>query len=125
MELLLKASTLPLPQRNLQVSAVSLFLATAHMLINDLQRVRREGFFHGYTPLVWSMVGLDSAGGILVSLLLKYTTAMLKNFAAPIGIILNCLASRYVFGTSPQLSGKFLYGTTIVLLALCLFGASA
>ena len=31
---------------------------------------------------------------------------MLKNFAAPIGIILNCLASRYVFGTSPQLSGK-------------------
>lgn len=38
------------------------------------------GFFQGYTPVVWSMVALDSMGGLLVSLLLKHTTSALKNF---------------------------------------------
>lgn len=45
MELLLKGTSLPLPQRNLQVATVSLVLATAHMLMNDLAALRNGGFF--------------------------------------------------------------------------------
>ena len=47
--------------------------------------MRAGGFFQGYSSTVWAMVSLDSLGGLLVSALLKYTTATLKNFAAPIG----------------------------------------
>ena len=126
MELLLKGSTLPLPERNLQVATISLVLASVHMLTNDSAALRARGFFQGYNPAVWAMVSLDSVGGILVSMLLKYTTAMLKNFAAPIGIILNCLLSRYVLQSSSFKPNKFfLLGTTFVLLALGLFSASA
>ena len=93
--------------------------------MNDAARLREGGFFQGYTPGVWAMVSLDSAGGILVSMLLKYTTAMLKNFAAPIGIILNCLLSRYSKDSSARPNNYCLLGTTLVLLALGLFSASA
>ena len=126
MELLLKGTSLPLPQRNLQVSFVSLLLASIHMLTNDMEALRQRGFFQGYTADVWAMVSLDSAGGLLVSMLLKYTTAMLKNFAAPIGIILNCVLQKYVFQSGAfQPNRKFLSGTLLVLLALGLFGSSA
>ena len=126
MELLLKGTSLPLPQRNLQVSFVSLLLASIHMLTNDMEALRQRGFFQGYTADVWAMVSLDSAGGLLVSMLLKYTTAMLKNFAAPIGIILNCFLQKYVFQSGAfQPNRKFLSGTLLVLLALGLFGSSA
>ena len=122
MELLLKSSALPLAARNLQVAAVSLLLASLHMIANDRAALQANGFFQGYTTSVWAMVGLDSLGGLLVSLLLKYTTATLKNFAAPIGIILNSLLQ---LRSGKRLGPKFVQGTTLVILALMLYGASA
>lgn len=74
----------------------------------------------GYSKLVWAMVGLDSTGGVLVSLLLKYTSSTLKNFAAPLGIILNCLLSRYRGRSDNRKppSKKFIRGALLVVLAL-------
>lgn len=76
----------------------------------------------GYTPAVWAMVGLDSLGGLLVSLLLKYTSATLKNFAAPLGIILNSLLQ---LRSGKRLGAKFTAGTVLVTFALLLYGASS
>ena len=125
MEGLLKSDAQSLGTRNLQVGVVSLVLAMLHLLSNDAHRLREGGFFQGYTPLVWSMVTLDSAGGMLVSMLLKYTSATLKNFAAPLGIILNILLSRLrAKGDAPPPKPKFLLGAALVILALGLFTAS-
>jgi len=125
MEGLLKSDAQSLGTRNLQVGVVSLVLAMLHLLSNDAHRLREGGFFQGYTPLVWSMVTLDSAGGMLVSMLLKYTSATLKNFAAPLGIILNILLSRLRSkGDAPPPKPKFLLGAALVILALGLFTAS-
>lgn len=126
MELLLKGTALPLAQRNMQVAFVSLLLASVHMITNDASKLRSGGFFQGYSPLVWAMVTLDSVGGILVSMLLKYTSATLKNFGAPIGIILNVLFSRYAMRSNEfKPTPKFLIGTLLVLLALGFYSASA
>jgi len=126
MELLLKDSGMTLPQRNLQVAFVSLLLASAHMLSADRQQIAVSGFFQGYTPQVWLMVLLDSCGGLLVSMLLKYTSTLLKNFASPLGIILNCLLSRYAFARSRnKLNMRFLLGTLLTLLALGMYSVSA
>ena len=125
MEGLLKSDAQSLGTRNLQVGVVSLVLATLHMLSSDAHRLREGGFFQGYTPLVWSMVTLDSVGGMLVSMLLKYTSATLKNFAAPLGIIFNILISRLrAKGDAPPPKPKFLLGAALVILALGLFTAS-
>ena len=80
-------------------------------------------FSQGYTPSVWAMVGLDSLGGLLVSMLLKYSSATMKNFAAPIGIILNCLLSFYR-DKSFKPNKRFLLGTAMVILALGMYTAS-
>ena len=129
MELLLKASGTSLPRRNLQMAVLSLLIATVHMVRSDGAQLREGGMFQGYTRLVWGMLMLDSVGGVLVSLLLKYTTATLKNFAAPLGIIINCLLSRHTSrssdGSRPPPNKKFLIGTALVLLALGMYSSSA
>lgn len=106
-----------------QVSAVSLLLAATHMISSDWARLKADGLLKGYNKTVWAMVGLDSLGGVLVSVLLKYTSATLKNFAAPLGIILNCLLARYASadGTARPPSVRFLLGTALVVLALGTF----
>mmetsp|Transcript_31645 Transcript_31645/g.78842 ORF Transcript_31645/g.78842 Transcript_31645/m.78842 type:complete len:273 (-) Transcript_31645:466-1284(-) len=74
MEALLKSKEVPISKRNLQVAAVSLLLQAVHIVTNDFSKIAADGFFQGYTPVVWSMVVLDSVGGLLVSFLLKYTS---------------------------------------------------
>jgi len=127
MEALLKAKEVPIARRNLQVSAISLILAAVHMISKDSAVLREGGFFQGYSPVVCSMVALDSMGGLLVSLLLKHTTSALKNFGAPIGIIVNCLLSRYLLAKSENkpVNRQFVAGTSLVLLALGMYTASA
>ncbi|EOD08571.1 hypothetical protein EMIHUDRAFT_217278 [Emiliania huxleyi CCMP1516] len=61
MEALLKEERSSLPRRNLQVSAVSLLLATAHMLSSDAQRLWRGGLLQGYSPLTYAMARYYSA----------------------------------------------------------------
>ena len=125
MELLLKSSAHSLPRRNLQVAFISLILACAHMWSMDQDKLREGGFFQGYTPIVWGMITLDSLGGLLVSILLKYTSSMLKNFAAPLGIILNVIFSRYASRSAKPLSQRFMAGTALVVAALGLYTSDA
>ena len=72
-----------------------------------------------------AQVSLDSAGGMLVSMLLKYASATLKNFAAPLGIIINILLSHLrPSGDAPPPNPKFVLGAALVTVALGLFTAS-
>mmetsp|Transcript_45941 Transcript_45941/g.144477 ORF Transcript_45941/g.144477 Transcript_45941/m.144477 type:complete len:98 (+) Transcript_45941:979-1272(+) len=91
------------------------------MLSSDGERLWRGGLLQGYSPLAYAMVGFDSTGGVLVSLLLKHTSNSLKNFASPLGIILNCLIARYYSADPASRTPpprQFLLGTALVLLAL-------
>ena len=55
-------------------------------------------------------------------MLLKYTSATLKNFAAPLGIIMNLLLTQLrAKGDAPPPKPKFLLGAAMVILALGLF----
>jgi len=103
-------------------------MATSHIVLNDAETIKAGGFFQGYTPVVWSMVGFDSMQGLLVSLLLKHTTSALKNFGAPIGIIVNCLLaslSRSKEAGGKPVNRKFVLGTCLVLVALGMYTSSA
>jgi len=126
MEALLKAHDVPIAQRNLQVAVISLVLACVLGLYNDAEKIRAGGFFQGYTPVVWSMVAFDSMGGLLVSLLLKHTTSALKNFGAPIGIIVNCLLERFATAkaSGKPVNPKFLLGAALVIVALGAYTSS-
>lgn len=124
MELLLKEGTQSLPRRNLQMAFVSVLIGLIKMW-SDRQRLRNGGIFQGFSKLVWAMIALDSTNGLLVSALLKYTSAVLKNFAAPLGIICNFLISRYVLGSGRKPNRQFMIGAMLVLLALGMYSTAA
>jgi hypothetical protein len=33
--------------------------------VNDLEAVRRDGFFRGYTSVVWTVILLQAGGGLV------------------------------------------------------------
>uniref|UniRef100_A0A7S4BPF5 Sugar phosphate transporter domain-containing protein n=2 Tax=Chrysotila carterae TaxID=13221 RepID=A0A7S4BPF5_CHRCT len=127
MELLLKSGAQSLPMRNLQMAFVSVLIGLLK-LWSDRAQIREGGLFQGFSRVVWATVTLDASNGLLVSALLKYTSAVLKNFAAPLGIILNFFISRYALSGSSdgqRPNRQFVLGTLLVLLALGMYSSSA
>ena len=56
-----------------------------------------EGFFFGYSGVVWAVVLLQAGGGLLVAMVVKYADNILKGFATSLSIILSCVASYFLF----------------------------
>lgn len=84
--------------RNCQLSFWSLFPALFLGVIwKDGEKISRTGFFAGYNWVVWTAIGFQAAGGIIVALVIKYADNIAKNFATSISIIVSALASAYFF----------------------------
>jgi solute carrier family 35 (UDP-sugar transporter), member A1/2/3 len=86
--------------RNVQLSFFSLFPALAiGVLWQDGQKISENGFFVGYSSIVWITIALQALGGIIVAVCITYTDNLAKNFAASISIVFSCVASALLFGT--------------------------
>lgn len=85
--------------RNVQLSFFSLFPAFfIGVLWKDGKEISQSGgFFIGYDSLVWTTIGLQAFGGIMVSVCITYADNIAKNFAASISIIFSCVASAMIF----------------------------
>lgn len=71
-------------------------------------------------PLVWGVILLHCYGGLLVSLLIKYTDNIVKAFAAAISILVASLASLVMFPDF-QLSGGFMLGFSLVAYSVYMY----
>lgn len=122
--------------RNVQLSFYSLFPALLiGVLYKDGGEIAKNGFFDGYNFVVWTAIGCQAAGGVLVAMCINYADNIAKNFATSISIILSCLFSVIFFdfqvnfrvsnrSASPRCStnsSKFLFGTCIVIFATYLY----
>ena len=99
-EKILKESVVPtsLWVRNVQLAFYSLFPALfIGVIFVDGEEIARHGFFVGYNWVVWMAVILQSMGGILVSLCVKYADNIAKNFATCISILISLCASIWFF----------------------------
>lgn len=76
----------------------------------------KNGFFHGYDRLVLLVILLQSLGGLIISVVVKYTNSVVKGFATSASIIISCLLSNYIIGDF-QLSKVFCLGASIVSLS--------
>lgn len=120
-----RSAEVPIWLRNIQLGMVSLVLGLGSVLLLDGKALRRGGFFQGYTPLVWMVVGQVSAGGLLVGLIMKYADNVVKGFATSLSIVLSSLASWFIpsFNFEPSLA--FLGGSSLVILATVLYSSPA
>ena len=79
---LVKASmaTVSLWTRNVQLSFFSLLPALfTGVLWQDGASVSRDGFFAGYSPIVWLITGLQAFGGLLVAACIAHAGNVAKN----------------------------------------------
>jgi solute carrier family 35 (UDP-sugar transporter), member A1/2/3 len=118
-EKILKNSKVSIWVRNIQLGTFGSFFALLTAAISDFEAIRTNGFFHGYTFSVWINIIIQSAGGLIVAVVIKYADNILKGFATSIAIIVSCLASAYIFGTI--IDGIFVLGTTLVVISVVLY----
>ncbi|CAG8775139.1 15361_t:CDS:1, partial [Acaulospora morrowiae] len=119
-EKVLKGSQASVWVRNVQLSFFSLFPALIlGVWWKDGSGVGKNGFFHGYNPVVIAAISCQAIGGIIVALVVKYADNILKGFATSISIIISFLASIYLFAF--QVNITFIFGATLVLIATYLY----
>lgn len=106
--------------RNCQLSFWSLFPALFLGVIwKDGEKISKTGFFAGYNWVVWTAIGFQAAGGIIVALVIKYADNIAKNFATSISIIVSALASAYFFDF--VITVTYMAGTAVVIGATYLY----
>lgn len=118
-EKILKHSKVSIWVRNIQLGMFGTFFALMTTYISDYEKVQEHGFFFGYSPLVWLNIVIQSSGGLLVAVVIKYADNILKGFATSIAIVVSCLASAYLFGT--EINTIFTFGTLLVVLSVFMY----
>ncbi|KAI9890350.1 MAG: hypothetical protein M1814_004260 [Vezdaea aestivalis] len=119
-EKVLKDSSTSLWVRNVQLSFYSLFPALFFgVILKDGNKIAKNGFFDGYNWVVWTSIGLQAVGGVIVALCVNYADNIAKNFATSISIVISFLASVWFFDQS--VTASFVIGTSVVIFATYLY----
>lgn len=105
--------------RNAQLSFYSLFPAFFIGVLSDSRQISENGFFSGYSSIVWITILLQAFGGFLVAICITYTDNIAKNFATSISIVVSTLAGAAIFHYVP--TKAFVVGASIVMVALYLY----
>jgi len=119
-EKILKGAKTSLWIRNIQMGLPSIIIAYATVYLEDGVIVSEKGFFVGYSPIVWTVVGIQAAGGLIVAVVVKYADNVMKVFATSISIVVSCMVSAVVLDFRPTI--RFCVGTVFVMTATVLYG---
>jgi len=118
-EKILKGSTTSLWLRNVQMGLPSVVIAFVAVLVQDSKALATQGFFGGYTPVVWTVVTVQAVGGLIVAVVVKYADNVLKVFATSFSIVISCVLSAIFFDF--HASFGFVVGASLVVVATALY----
>lgn len=104
---------------NAQLYTCGIFLGLIGVIYQDGIEIAEMGFFHGYDFIVCLVVLFASAGGIIVSLILKYASCITKGFATSCAIVLSSVISVYLFNFVPSI--LFVVGAVSVISAVLMY----
>jgi UDP-sugar transporter A1/2/3 len=94
-----------------------------NVIFNDWDIVVADGFFRGYNSIVWTVVGLQAGGGLVVAIVVKYADNVLKGFATSISVVLSCVVASFIFHGESQFNPLFMAGALIVCMSAFLFSS--
>ena len=89
------------------------------MYLSDGEFVNTNGFFYGYNWTVWMCIALQSGGGILVAVVVRYADNVLKGFSTSIAILLT--SSISLLFLNEQLGNFGVLGAILVMISTVLF----
>ncbi|XP_014779820.1 UDP-galactose translocator isoform X1 [Octopus bimaculoides] len=122
-EKILKGTKPNLWLRNVQLGFLGTIIGLITMEIKDGFQVKEKGFFFGYDWVVWLAICLQSFGGLLVAVVVKYADNILKGFATSAAIIISCIVSIYFFDF--QLTIQFVTGASLVICSVYMYSKYA
>ena len=124
-EMVLKGSKADLWVRNVQLSLFSLVPALLPVVFSNHRN--SQGFFtdllRNFGGWAWGTVAIQTFGGLITAVVIKYSDNILKGFATSLAIILSFLASVALFDF--KLTPSFVVGSTTVLAATWMYNQPA
>jgi len=118
-EMVLKRGDVSMWVRNFQLAFYCLVSASCASFWKDGEEIFNRGFFAGYTPVVWAVIGLVSCGGLVVAVVTRYTDSVIKNLAPACSIILSCTVSFGLFNFIP--SPMYIFGAVCTLFSVWMY----
>ncbi|CAL8324511.1 unnamed protein product [Merluccius merluccius] len=118
-EKILKGSAASVWMRNVQLGVFGMALGVLGLWWKDGAAIAEQGFFFGYTSMVWSVIFNQAFGGLLVAVVVKYADNILKGFATSFSIIISTVTSVYLFGFQVDL--LFSVGAALVIGAVYMY----
>jgi UDP-sugar transporter A1/2/3 len=106
---------------NAQLALFSLVTNGIAMFLQDSDTILEKGLFHGYNPLVWSVVMVASLGGIMVSLVIRHTSNLAKTYAVSMAILAVSFVSYWIDPNAAQLSVAWFLAAMVVIISVLLF----
>ncbi|CAD5224989.1 unnamed protein product [Bursaphelenchus okinawaensis] len=119
MEKVLKQSSASVWMQNIRLALFGMVLSTISILYQDFDGIREYGFFRGFDTLVWVMTFTNSAGGLLISIVIKYADNILKAYAQSMAIVGAALGSWMLFDFVPNF--LFLVGMLLVMVSIVMY----
>ncbi|CAH8603885.1 unnamed protein product [Dicrocoelium dendriticum] len=120
-EKILKGTAPSIWMRNIQLAAFGIVVGLIGVYASDREAVLNNGFFQGYTPLVWLIIVLQTCSGLCVAFVMKYADNILKGFATGLSMLLSSAISYFVLGDFQPTVCTFV-GATLVIAATMLYG---
>jgi UDP-sugar transporter A1/2/3 len=121
-EKVLKGSTVSIWVRNIQLSLMSIVVAVATTAVKDGARIAKDGFFQGYTTWTVASIVIIAAGGLVIAMVLKHASAVLKTFATGVAIVATGVVSSLIPAFHFAPNAMFIGGTFTVVAAIFLYG---
>lgn len=115
-EKILKGTNPSVWMRNAQLAAFSAVIGIATYLITEPPSTR---FFQGYNSLVWSIIAVQAAGGLIIAVVVKYADNILKGFATALSIVLCGVLSVLTMGFEP--GPLFVVGSAMAIMATMMY----
>lgn len=98
--------------RNLQLSLISIPFAVSGVYMQAREQVFAGNFFAGYDRMVWAVILLQAAGGIIVAFVLKFADVIMKCIAISVSI---CCCALYSLWTKEILiTARLVFGILLV-----------
>ena len=108
--------------KNFQMYFFCTIVAICLCMVKDGAGIAEHGFFYGYNRTVYFLCCFQSLGGLMISLVMKYTDNIIKNFGSAAAILLATIGSHVIFDT--HIGNFFALGTLLVASSTYLYGVS-
>lgn len=118
-EKMLKVSGMSVWMRNIQLCLFSIPLGLIPCFAFDYEKIRTNGFFHGYDWFVCIVVLLNAMNSLITAIAVKYADSIWKGFATILAIFLVAIGAMIWFDF--HLTLLFCLGALLVIVSTCLY----